>query len=498
MATSFVTDCSKSTESTLTTADMLLLPPLPPTEITSSPPSGQESEKDQDHRRKKAYKWYKQYAKPTKTSMCSIVDQYANDADITRQDVDLLPWNPEETEVIREAMKSPRRRQRKIKRRLPTQTSSNKNMATSFVTDCSKSTESTLTTADMLLLPPLPPTEIISPPPSGKESEKDLNRRRKKAYKWYKHYAKPNKASMYSIVDQYSNDTGITRQDVDLLPWNPEETEVIREAMKSPKEKQKMENKEKKGRGDNNKDKKVPWNPEETEVIKEAMKSPKKKQKIEKKEKKGRGDKKKDKKEKERDGKEDTSFAKSNGYNKDTILLKGQIGDSSTSLDISRNGSSGSLDTSSSIWNQDHTQDHRVSAETEKKDKKKEKKEKERTQDHRKSANQLLTIKVEEEHKRRREERRRKREVAKKSVPKVDMQDKISADGNIKDVRRELAFLWYTRMGNPTRSEFKRKVAVVEVPITPEDIDLLPWNLTGRVVNMEQMNAIIRASILKQ
>jgi hypothetical protein len=205
-------------------------------------------------------------------------------------------------------------------------------------------------------------------------------------------YAKPTKASMCSIVDHYANDADITRQDVDLLPLNPEETEVAREAMQSMK----TEEKEKK-----------------------------EKKRQEKKEKKMQ-----EKKEKERYGREDTH---------------------------------------------DHTQDHC------------------------KSADQLLKIKVKEEHKHRREERRRKREVAKKSIPEVDMQDKISADGNIKDVRRELAFLWYTKMGNPTRSEFKRNVAAVEsMPIAPEDIDLLPWNLTGRVVNIDEMNAIIRASILKQ
>jgi hypothetical protein len=39
---------------------------------------------------------------------------------------------------------------------------------------------------------------------------------------------------------------------------------------------------------------------------------------------------------------------------------------------------------------------------------------------------------------------------------------------------------------------------VDSIDITPEDVDLLPWNLTGRVVNIAKMNAIIRASILKQ
>jgi hypothetical protein len=297
-------------------------------------------------------------------------------------------------------------------------------MAISFITDYSKSSESTLPATDT----PLSPTERTSIPLGRQESEKEQGCRRKKAYKWYKHYAKPTKASMCSIVDYYANDSDITRQDVDLLPWNLEETKVIKEAMKSPKK--------------------------DTE--------------------------KKDKKEKERyNGREDTAFVKSNGYNRRPTLLQGQMGDSLTSLDISLNGSSSSsLDASSGSWNQDHTQDRLV------------------------SANHLLTIKVEEEHKRRREERRREREAAKKeSMPEVNMQDKRTAD-DIKDYRRERAFLWYARMATPTRTEFKRRVAAVQssssLDITPEDVDLLPWNETGRVVNVAKMNAIIRARILKQ
>ena len=102
-------------------------------------------------------------------------------------------------------------------------------MAISVIKDFSKSSESTLTTTDTTL----PPTEIASMSIGRQENEADRDRRRKKAYKWYKHYAKPTKASMRSIVDHYASDTDITRQDVDLLPWNPEESEVSRKLMKA-------------------------------------------------------------------------------------------------------------------------------------------------------------------------------------------------------------------------------------------------------------------------
>jgi hypothetical protein len=69
---------------------------------------------DQYRCRKKAYKWYKHYAKPTKESMCHIVD-YAIDDEITREDIDLLPWNLEETEVINKVMKSLQKSKKKEK-----------------------------------------------------------------------------------------------------------------------------------------------------------------------------------------------------------------------------------------------------------------------------------------------------------------------------------------------------------------------------------------------
>jgi hypothetical protein len=231
------------------------------------------------------------------------------------------------------------------------------------------------------------------------EREKDQYRRRRKAYKWYKHYAKPTKASMCSIVDHYAKKSDITRQDVDLLPWNIEETEVVKKVMKALKKKMKTEKEDKK-----------------------KEKEDKKKEKK---------DKKKEKKEKEHGGKEDTASTKSNGDNKRPTLLKGQMGDSSMTLDISLNDSSGSLNAGLDAGSS--------------------------------SSELLQKIKVEKEHKRRREPRRSKREAAKKkSMPEVDMQDTRTVDdttlGNIKDDRRSPVFLRPKRMTTPTPTELKRQV----------------------------------------
>jgi hypothetical protein len=291
----------------------------------------------------------------------------------------------------------------------------------SFLTDCITSSESTLTTPGM----PLPPTEISSMPLGRQESEKDQDRRRKKAYRCYKHYAKPTKASMCSIVDNCATNTDITRQDVDLLPWNTEETEVIRKVMKALKKRMKTEKKDRK-------------KAKEDKKKKEKDKEDKKKEK----EKEDKKKKKKEKKEEDHSGREDTASAKSNGESKRPTLLKGQMGDSSMTLDSSLNNSSGSLyaglDVSSSSCDQDHTQEYRVSAEL------------------------LQMIKVEKEHRHRREPRRRKREAAKKkSMLEADMQEKVTEDttsGSMKDDRRLPVFLRPKRMTTPTPTELKRQV----------------------------------------
>jgi hypothetical protein len=178
-----------------------MLPKIAP----STPLSRQEIEKEQAHRRKLVYKWYKHYAKPTRANMYSIVDFYANldyydnkDSDIKRQDVDFLPWNIEGTAVIKEAMKSKKENKKDKKEK--------KN---------------------------LEETKVI----------------KKEAIK------------LKSLKRKTEKKVKIKRQDVDLLLWNIEGTEIINEAMKSKKENKKK------------KDKQEKKNLEEIEIIKkEAIK----------------------------------------------------------------------------------------------------------------------------------------------------------------------------------------------------------------------------------
>jgi protein involved in ribonucleotide reduction len=170
-------------------------------------------------------------------------------------------------------------------------------------------------------------------------------------------------------------------------------------------------------------------------------------------------------------------------------LPKVQDDDSLTSLDISHNGSSCSLDASSDSWCQDYAKydsknwEYDIGSLV-----------------FSKQAEQLRMMKVEEEHTRKRGERLRGREEAKKksmSEVEVTRGDIFQAH---RDDRLERVFLWYRRLAVSSRKEFKRQIAAQEwIDITAEDVDLLTWNKTGtRVVNMSTLNAMIRTRTLKE
>jgi hypothetical protein len=104
----------------------------------------------------------------------------------------------------------------------------------------------------------------------------------------------------------------------------------------------------------------------------------------------------------------------------------------------------------------------------------------------------------EEKRKRRKEERRQKREATKsKDKSGEDMKELVV--GSSEDARRrQLAFSWYSQMSAPDRSEFKRKVAALHsLNITPDDVDLLPWNATGSEVDIAKLNTLSKVSLMR-
>jgi hypothetical protein len=60
--------------------------------------------------------------------------------------------------------------------------------------------------------------------------------------------------------------------------------------------------------------------------------------------------------------------------------------------------------------------------------------------------------------------------------------------------RMERAYNWYTRLAFPKRDEMKDKIAAMPNPdICIDDVDLLPWNASGKIVNVPKLNSILLA-----
>jgi hypothetical protein len=56
--------------------------------------------------------------------------------------------------------------------------------------------------------------------------------------------------------------------------------------------------------------------------------------------------------------------------------------------------------------------------------------------------------------------------------------------------RRDRAYQWYSRCGQPNRKDLKRRIAVMkksDAGVSTEDVDLLPWNFNGSLINVSKM-----------
>jgi hypothetical protein len=80
-------------------------------------------------------------------------------------------------------------------------------------------------------------------------------------------------------------------------------------------------------------------------------------------------------------------------------------------------------------------------------------------------------------------------------------QERMKAkDGNKLDMskaaRVERAYSWYSRMAMPTREKMKERVEFMPASsgVTPDDVDLLPWNARGTFVSVAAMMRINRTS----
>ena len=112
-------------------------------------------------------------------------------------------------------------------------------------------------------------------------------------------------------------------------------------------------------------------------------------------------------------------------------------------------------------------------------------------------------LKMQEERKQR-QEMIRQRIAAEEAEAKLKLQKKkeeaaaaAAADAakpvdNSDKARTQRAYSWYSKLAQPGRDAFKKKIVLMKnMDIIPEDIDLLPWNGMGTMVNVSKLNAIL-------
>jgi hypothetical protein len=87
-------------------------------------------------------------------------------------------------------------------------------------------------------------------------------------------------------------------------------------------------------------------------------------------------------------------------------------------------------------------------------------------------------------------EKKKDEEAAKKEIERQKLKEASSGNFDMsKAARIERAYSWYTRMAMPTREKMKERVQFMPASsgVTPDDVDLLPWNARGSFVSVAAM-----------
>jgi hypothetical protein len=80
-----------------------------------------------------------------------------------------------------------------------------------------------------------------------------------------------------------------------------------------------------------------------------------------------------------------------------------------------------------------------------------------------------------------------------KPEPVVPEKGANGSKKSTEEERRKDCYIWYARMGTPSKKEMKRRVALLpeSCGITPDDVDLLPWILGGMTLSVHKMNSLM-------
>lgn len=89
------------------------------------------------------------------------------------------------------------------------------------------------------------------------------------------------------------------------------------------------------------------------------------------------------------------------------------------------------------------------------------------------------------------EEAEAKQRRKEQEMKKQEKLDKAKAEANTDKARAERAYGWYTKLAMPKRDAMKKKITLIaSIDISPDDVDLLPWNASGTMVNVAKLNAM--------
>jgi hypothetical protein len=93
-------------------------------------------------------------------------------------------------------------------------------------------------------------------------------------------------------------------------------------------------------------------------------------------------------------------------------------------------------------------------------------------------------------------EKKKEDEAAKEAKERLKDKDSTSKLDMSKAARVERAYSWYSRMAMPTREKMKERVEFMPASsgVTPDDVDLLPWNARGTFVSVAAMMRMNRTA----
>lgn len=90
------------------------------------------------------------------------------------------------------------------------------------------------------------------------------------------------------------------------------------------------------------------------------------------------------------------------------------------------------------------------------------------------------------------EEAEAKRKMQLKKDEERKKAEKKKEQENTPKARMERAYGWYSKLALPKRDVMKKKVQLIaSIDITEDDVDLLPWNAAGTMVNVAKLNSML-------